>query len=76
MIDRLFTATLTFSLLAAGTLAMVSALFEPSAPAQHVSAATARTVRLPTVEITGKRVDAGTAIARTERNEPATRNVQ
>lgn len=50
MIDRLFTAALTFCLLAGGTAAIGSALFEtaPAAPAASV-------ITLPAVEISGAR---------------------
>lgn len=79
MIDRLFFAALTFCLLAAGTLAIVSALFEqPTRGARSVQLAPVemRVVRLPSVQISGKRVEPGTAVARTESTEPATRNLQ
>jgi hypothetical protein len=50
MFDRVFSAALTFCLLAAGTLAVGSAMLEqPKAEA-------ARVVYLPKVEVSGKRV--------------------
>lgn len=78
MIDRLFSAALTFCLLAAGTLAIASAWFEGSRPAAPRAAlqAAPQVVQLPVVEVIGKRVDSGTAWARTEGTEPATRKVQ
>ena len=84
MIDRLFTAALTFCLLAAGTLAIGSALFEQgprakaaaSMPVVQLPAVEMRVVQLPAVEMIGKRVEPGTAVARTDNTEPATRNVQ
>jgi hypothetical protein len=78
MIDRLFIAALTFCLLAAGTLAVGSALFEgdrPAASAAHHQAAT-QVMQLPLVEVSGKRIDTGSALARTESTEPALRKVQ
>lgn len=51
MIDRLFTAALAFVLLAGGTVAIGSALFESPAPAAPVVAK-----QLPAVEITVNRV--------------------
>ena len=82
MIDRIFIAALTFCLLAAGTLALTSALFENNLPAAARTQAGAplqaapQVVQLPLVEVTGKRVDKGTAWARTEGAEPATHNLQ
>ena len=70
MIDRLFTAALTFCLLAGGTLAIGSALFEGRGPAAP------QVVQLPAVEITGKRLDAGLAWAQPQAAERASRNVQ
>ncbi len=74
MIDRLFTAALTFCLLAAGTLAIGSALFEGNRSA--TSEAQPLVVQLPMVEVTGKRVDSGTAWAKTEGVEPAASKLQ
>ncbi len=74
MIDRLFSAALTFCLLAAGTLAIGSALFEGKRPAQAQTQP--RVVQLPMVEVVGKRVDNGTAWARTEGDEPVTNKLQ
>lgn len=62
MIDRLFSALLTFALLAGGTVAIGSALL--------VDGSEARVVTLPAVTVTGQR-SAGT-IAQNEPVEPAT----
>lgn len=61
MIDRIFSALLTFCLLAGGTAAIGSALIEdtPTAP-------TAAVVTLPAVEVTGTRDPASAPIARNE----------
>jgi len=83
MIDRLFTAALAFCLLAGGTAAIGSAWFDSPAPAAraaqptvvHLPPVEVRIVRLPAVEVTASRT-ASTAVARTERTEPATREVQ
>ena len=60
MIDRIFSAALTFCLLVAGTLAIGSALFGQDT---RTARAAAPVVELPTVTVTGQRaaltVDAG-----------------
>ena len=60
MIDRIFSAALTFCLLVAGTLAIGSALFGQDSRAAR---ATMRVIELPTVTVTGQRaamvIDAG-----------------
>jgi hypothetical protein len=72
MIDRIFSALLTFCLLAGGTAAIGSALFE-DAPATQ----TATAITLPTVEITGTREPASSPIARNEITaEPTARQLQ
>ena len=76
MIDRLFLAALTFCLLAAGTLAIGSAWFDHAQSAQAQALAQPRVVYLPIVEVTGKRTDAGTALARTDSVEPAASQLQ
>lgn len=70
MIDRLFSALLTFCLLAGGTLAIGSAMMEhePQAAAQR------QVVTLPTVTITGKREVP--ALAQTESLDPAAPQVR
>ena len=69
MIDRLFSALLTFCLLAGGTAAIGSALLED----RH-AAAPLQVVTLPPVVVTGKRP--APAVAKTEALEPAAQRVQ
>ncbi len=72
MIDRIFSALLTFCLLAGGTAAIGSALIDdtPTARATPV-------VTLPTVEITGKRDAASSPVARNDVGvEPTARQLQ
>lgn len=83
MIDRIFFAALTFSLLASGTLAIGSALFEgrPGAPLVEkrvvpLPVVETHIVRLPAVDVSGNRQQAGTTVARTSGSEPAASNVQ
>ena len=64
MLDRLFTAALAFTLLAGGTAAIGSALYGEHAAREAVVAAAAK--RLPTVEVTGKRVAQGEAATRVQ----------
>ncbi len=71
MIDRIFSALLTFCLLAGGTAAIGSALIDDT-PAAAAAVAT-----LPTVEITGKRDAASSPVARNETGiEPTARQLQ
>ena len=72
MIDHLFSAALTFCLLAAGTAAVGSLLLEP-APAKQ---AQVRVIELPRVVITAKRLAAPTAVAKSDITEPAASRVQ
>ena len=84
MIDRLFTAALTFCLLAAGTLAIGSAWFEPAStarsaaplPVLQLPAVQVHVVQLPRIEMVGKRLEPVTELARTDSTEPSVRNVQ
>lgn len=83
MIDRIFSAALTFCLLAAGTLAIGSAWFEGRPGASTVQksvvqlpAVEMRIIQLPRVDVIGKRMETGTTVARTEGTEPAASNVQ
>ena len=69
MIDRLFLATLTFCLLIAGTLAIATAMFGPEARIEK----TVRLVQLQRVIVTAKRPS---AVAATERVEPAGQRAQ
>ncbi len=71
MIDRIFSALLTFCLLAGGTAAIGSALIDDT-PAAPKAVAT-----LPTVEITVKRDAASSPMARNEVGvEPTARQLQ
>jgi hypothetical protein len=71
MIDRLFLATLTFCLLIAGSLAIGSAMLGLDAtPTRSV-----RVVQLEPVVVTAKRL-AASAVAVTERVEPATQRTE
>jgi hypothetical protein len=72
MIDRLFLASLTFCLLAAGSLAIGSAMLGVDAP----QAKLVRVVQLEPVVVTAKRFAAASAVAVTERVEPATQRAQ
>lgn len=78
MIDRLFIAALTFCLLAAGTLAIASAVFEGkgSATAQAQPRPAPQVLQLPRVELSGQRAAPGTSWARAEAAEPATHKLQ
>ncbi len=83
MIDRIFSAALTFCLLAGGTLAIGSAWFEGHAGAAPVQKSVAQLpavemhiMQLPRVDVIGKRLETGTTVARTEGTEPAASNVQ
>jgi hypothetical protein len=70
MIDRLFSALLTFCLLAGGTIAIGSAM----ADYDQRAAQQAQIVTLPTVTITGKRE--APALAQNGLYEPGARQVQ
>lgn len=76
MIDRLFFAALTFCLLTAGTLAAGSAWFEDGRATSAQAHTAMQVVQLPMVEVSGKRVDSGTAVALTDSVEPAARKLQ
>ncbi len=52
MIDRLFSAALAFTLLAGGTAAIGSAMFE----GRHATQREVQIVKLPRVEIVGQRI--------------------
>jgi hypothetical protein len=72
MIDRIFSALLTFCLLAGGTVAIGSSLFEEPAgqPAATV-------ITLPAVTITGRREAASGPVAQSDAQaEPTARRVQ
>ena len=69
MIDRIFSALLTFCLLAGGTVAIGSALFNDTT--------TTTVVTLPAVTITGQREAASGPVAQNETQvEPTARRLQ
>lgn len=73
MIDRIFGALLTFCLLAGGTLAVGSAMFDHDRQAEAIRQPAPQVVQLPTVEITVKRA----TIARADpAAEPTARQLQ
>ena len=78
MIDRIFSATLTFCLLAGGTLAIGSAMLGLDRHATTAQAAprNVKVVQLEPVVIVGKRLAPGTTVAKTDGTEPATQRVE
>jgi len=68
MIERLFSAALTFTLLAGGTYAIGSELFAGSRQAPSLKQAAA--VELPRVEITGRRPTGLVALGDCDAAEP------
>lgn len=77
MIDRTFSAALTFCVLVAAALAIASTLFDRPARAPAVQAAHAavKVVQLPTVVITAKRATP-IAYAQTDETRAAARALQ
>lgn len=72
MIDRIFSALLTFCLLAGGTVAIGSALIDDAAEAQPTPV-----VMLPTVTVIGIRDTASSPLAQNETSlEPTARQLQ
>ena len=72
MIDRIFSALLTFCLLAGGTVAIGSALVDDTTEAQPTPV-----VMLPTVTVTGTRNAASLPLAQNEASlEPTARQLQ
>lgn len=72
MIDHLFSAALTFCLLAGGTAAVGSLMFAaPPTTATHV-----RVIELPRVVITGHRVAASATIAKSDSTELSTQRTE
>ena len=76
MLDRLFTATLTFCLLIGGTLAIASAMLGTDQRVAVPRAASAPTVQLERVVVVGKRLASATDVARTEADDAGTPRVQ
>ncbi len=78
MIDRLFTATLTFCLLIGGTLAIGSAMLgtDQRAPAPKAAAVPGRVVPLERVVIVGRRSAPVDAVARTEASDAGAPRVE
>ncbi|MFT3955094.1 MAG: hypothetical protein QM722_12105 [Piscinibacter sp.] len=71
MIDRIFSALLTFCLLAGGTVAIGSALVD------EAPAAATPVVMLPAVTVIGTRDASGSPLARNDVSaEPSARNLQ
>ncbi len=78
MIDRLFTAMLTFCVLIAGALAIGSAMLgtDQRVAAPKAASAPVKVVRLERVVVIGKRVAPATDLARTEAAGSAAQRVQ
>lgn len=78
MIDRYFTAALTFALFIGGTLAIGSELFgmdRPGAP-RTALAAQATVVQLPTVVVIGRRIPPASEVASSDLKEPGAQRLQ
>jgi len=78
MLDRLFTATLTFCLLIGGTLAIASAMLgtDQRVVVPRAASEPAPTVQLERVVIVGKRLASATDVARTDADDAGTARVQ
>ena len=78
MIDRYFTAALTFALLIGGTLAIGSELFEMNRPALQRTALAEQpsVVQLPTVVVIGRRTPPASAVASSNLKEPGAQRLQ
>lgn len=78
MIDRYFTAALTFSLFIGGTLAIGSELFGMDRPGARKSSLAAQTkvLQLPTVVVIGRRTPPASAVASTGFKEPGAQRLQ
>lgn len=77
MIDRIFGALLTFCLLAGGTVAVGSALFEHDRQVEAIRTAArpVQVIQLPTVEITAPRAKVAQS-ASIDTTEPTARQLQ
>ncbi len=77
MIDRIFGALLTFCVLAGGTAAVASAMFEHDrqAAAARTAATAPQVIQLPTVEITARRTRLAQSVP-VDSNEPSARQLQ
>ena len=76
MIDRTFSAALTFCVLVAATLAMGSALLEIGGARSQHAQAQPEVIQLQRVEVTGKRSAPTTQVAKIEGNNAALQRVQ
>lgn len=78
MIDRYFTAALTFALFIGGTLAIGSELIGMNRPGAQKTTLTARAtvVQLPTVVIIGRRIPPASAVASTDIKEQGAQRLQ
>ena len=76
MIDRTFSAALTFCVLVAATLAMGSAVLEIGSSRTQHAQAQPEVIQLQRVEVTGKRSGPATQVAKTEGGNAAQQRVQ
>jgi hypothetical protein len=77
MIDRIFSALLTFCVLAGGTAAIASAMLDSAGRHSLHSAARPTVMQLPTVQVVVRRLPAASdSLARAEATEPAQRSTQ
>ena len=78
MIDRLFTAVLTFALLVGGTLAIGSALLEadPRSAAAHAARSQVRVVQLERVTVTATRERPTATVAQHASSDSAAQRVE
>jgi hypothetical protein len=78
MLDRLFTATLTFCLLIGGTLAIASAMLgtDQRVAVPHAASEPAPSVQLERVVVVGKRLASATAVAPTDADNASAPRVQ
>lgn len=76
MIDRIFSAALTFCVLVAATLAIGSAMLERGGTAAQPAQVEPPVVQLQRVEVIGKRAGPGTHVATAESAEAKAQRVQ